>query len=81
MIVVIVCMGIYHVEAFCVKQETLLATQQQISPQQKLCLSTMKIRALYHLLAYYQFEILLFCVVCRLKKQTKADKAINVHNK
>lgn len=81
MIIAIVCMGIYHVEAFCVKQETLLATQQQISQQQKLSLSTMKIRALYHLLAYYQFEILLFCAACRLKKQTKADKTINVHDK
>lgn len=31
LIIAIVCGGIYHVEAFCAKQETLSATQQQIS--------------------------------------------------
>lgn len=42
----VVCTGIWHVEAFCVKQETLSATQQQINQQLKYCQSTMKIRAL-----------------------------------
>ncbi len=60
LITAIVFSGIYHVEAFCVKLETLSATQQQISQEMKLCLSAVKIRTLYHLLAYYQVQILLF---------------------
>lgn len=57
LIIAIVRTGIYHVEAFCEEEETLSASQQQISWQLKLCLSAMKIRKLYHLLAYYQTEI------------------------
>ena len=65
LIITIVCTGIYHVEAFCVKQETLSAAQLQISQAVKLCLSTVMIKTLYHLSAYCQVEILLLYVALR----------------